>query len=118
MKIANQVKVDNRTITILTCADCGHETKPVGGINTKRVQEAMNRSCKACTPTRGPFNANGWWKEFGLDSNPYVYGPMPRKRTSQFYRMQEARRMGWMSWIWVDEYKDERKGLPQKSQKK
>jgi hypothetical protein len=30
--------------------------------------------------------------------------------------MQEARRMGWMSWIWVDddEYKDERKGLPQK----
>jgi hypothetical protein len=116
MKQANQVKVTNRTITILTCAKCGHETKPVGGINTKRVQAAMSRSCKACTPTRGTFNANGWWKEFGLDSNPYVYGPMLRKRTSQFYRMQEARRMGWMSWSWVDddEYKDERKGLPQK----
>jgi len=78
----------------------------------------MNRTFKSCTLTRGLFNANGWWKEFGLDSNPYVYGPMPPKRTSQFYRMQEARRMGWMSWIWVDEYTDERKGLFQKSRKK
>ena len=118
MKTANQVMVDNRTITILACTNCGHETKPVGSINTKRVQEAMNRSCKACTPTRGPFNTNGGWKEFGLDSNPYVYGQMSRKRPSQFYRIQEASRMGWMSWIWVDEYKDERKGLPQKPQKK
>ena len=111
MKTAKQLKVDNRTITILTCIDCGNETKPVGSIATKKVQEAINRPCGICTPTRGPFNANGWWKKFGLDSNPYVYGPMPRKRTSQLYRMQEARRMGWMSWIWDDEYKYQRKGI-------
>ena len=118
MKTARQVKVNNRTITILTCTNCGHETKPVGGINTKRVQEAMNRSCKACTPTRGPFNANGWWKEFGLDPNPYVYGPMPRLRTGREYRMVEARRMGWMSWTWQDEYTEDRKGTPPNLPKK
>lgn len=111
MKTANQVKVGNRTITVVTCADCGNETKPVGAIDTKKVQEAIKRPCKACTPSRGPYNANGWWKQFGLDSNPYVYGPMPRKRTSQIYRMQEARRMGWMSWIWDDEYKEQRKAI-------
>ena len=118
MKTAKQVKVDNRTITIVTCTQCGAETKPVGAINTKRVQKAISRPCKTCTPSRGPFNSYGWWKEFGLDSNPYVYGPMPYKRTSQFYRMQEARRMGWMSWVWVDEFRDERKGSVSKSQKK
>jgi len=64
------------------------------------------------------MNKTNWWKEFGLESNPYVYGPMPRLRTSVRYRIEEARRMGWMAWTWDDEYKDERKGTPAETQKK
>lgn len=56
------------------------------------------------------MNKTNWWKDFGLKANPYVYGPMLRLRTSQRYRMEEARRMGWMAWTWQDEYTDERKG--------
>jgi hypothetical protein len=36
---------------------------------------------------------------------------MPYKRTSLRYRLEEARRMGWMEWTWDDEYKEERKGV-------
>jgi hypothetical protein len=49
---------------------------------------------------------------FGLTSNPYVYGPMPRMRTGLRYRMEEARRRGWMAWTWADEYAAERRGIP------
>ena len=41
----------------------------------------------------------------------YVYGLMPRMRTSQRYRIEEARRMGWMAWTWDDEYTEQRKGV-------
>lgn len=38
----------------------------------------------------------GWWREnFGLKQNPYIYGPMPWKRTSRKYRLQEAIERGW-----------------------
>ena len=53
----------------------------------------------------------GWWLAFNFDTNPYVYGPMQRLRTGKRYRMEEARRMGWMAWTWDDEYKEERKAL-------
>ena len=46
-----------------------------------------------------------------IDKNPYVYGPLQRLRTSERYRIEEARRMGWMAWTWDDEYTEERKGL-------
>jgi hypothetical protein len=32
--------------------------------------------------------------------------------------MEEARRMGWMSWTWQDEYTEDRKGTSQNFQKK
>lgn len=42
----------------------------------------------------------GWWREeFGLYSNPYVYGPMPWKRTSLKYRKMEAEH-GWEAMIY------------------
>ena len=82
----------------------------------KRSKVAIERSCKACQPPQNlPIN-QGWWLEFGLDKNPGVYGPMPRLRTGHRYRMEEARRMGWMAWVWHDEYEEDRKGVqPQSS---
>jgi hypothetical protein len=49
-----------------------------------------------------------WWVKFGLKMNPYVYGPMPWKRTSQKFRLAEARKMGWISWNWNDGMAEER----------
>jgi hypothetical protein len=43
-----------------------------------------------------------WWEKFGLTKNPYVYGPMPWKKTSHRARMLEARQNGWLAWIWKD----------------
>jgi len=37
----------------------------------------------------------GWWRQFGLYNNPYVYGPMPWKRTGRHHRIAEAVEMGW-----------------------
>ena len=45
-----------------------------------------------------PFTreTHNWWREnFGLYDNPYIYGPMPWKRTSDKYRKQEAIERGW-----------------------
>ena len=36
---------------------------------------------------------------------------MPYKRTSERFRIEEARRMGWVAWTWQDEYTEERKGI-------
>ena len=113
MKTAKQIKVNNRVRAVITCSDCGATTHINAGINTKTAQQAIERSCKTCSPTQLPLNNQGWWLEFGLDKNPYVYGPMPRLRTGRHYRMEEARRMGWMAWTWCDEYSSERKGLIQ-----
>ena len=38
---------------------------------------------------------HGWWLDLGLKNNPYVYGPMPWKRTSLVHRRQEAIERGW-----------------------
>ena len=112
MKKAKQIKVDNKVRTVIECTLCGATTYVKAGINTKRSKAAIERSCGSCTP-RNPLINRGWWLEFGLSSNPYIYGPMPRLRTGRHYRMQEARRMGWMAWTWNDEYKEERKALMQ-----
>ena len=81
----------------------------------KTSKEAIKRACGFCNhPQTLPIN-QGWWLEFCLSKNPYVYGPMPRMRTSNRYRMEEARRMGWMAWTWNDEYTQERKGITNKN---
>ena len=110
MKIAKQIKINNRTRTVIECSICGATTCIKGRIHSKRSKAAIERPCKACSPSP-LLNNQGWWLEFGLKKNPYVYGPMPRLRTGRQYRMEEARRMGWMAWTWDDEYKEERKGV-------
>ena len=110
MKIAKEIKVNNRVRAFIECSLCGSTTHTNAGINAKTSKAAIERSCGACMPCN-PLVNEGWWNEFGLDKNPYVYGPMPRSRTSQRYRIEEARRMGWMAWTWHDEYEEERKGV-------
>ena len=80
------------------------------GYRHKTSKAAIECSCTHCRP-RNPPVYEGWWKEFGLKKNPYIYGPMPRMRTSERYRMEEARRMEYMAWVWKDEYEEERKGV-------
>ena len=111
MKTAKQIKVNNRVRTIITCSHCGATTFTNTRIDTKTTQQAIQRSCGTCSPKELPLINQGWWLEFGLNTNPYVYGPMPRLRTGKRYRIEEARRMGWMAWTWDDEYTEERKGL-------
>jgi len=111
MKTAKQIKAKNRVRTIITCSDCGTTTFTNTGTETKTTQQALQRSCSTCSPKQLPLINQGWWLEFGLNTNPYVYGPMPRLRTGKRYRIEEARRMGWMAWTWDDEYTEERKGL-------
>ena len=36
-----------------------------------------------------------WWHHLGLSANPYVYGPMPWKKTSLAARKEEAVERGW-----------------------
>ena len=110
MKIAKEIYIDNRVRTVIECTPCGATTYIKAGINAKTSKDSIERSCTHCRP-RPPFVYEGWWKEFGLKKNPYIYGPMPRMRTSDRYRMEEARRMGYMAWVWKDEYAVERKGV-------
>ena len=110
MKIAKEIKVDNRIRTDLQCTLCGSTTYVKADIGTKTSKDAIERSCRACTP-RNPLNNQGWWKELGLKMNPYIFGPTPRLRTGLRYRMEEAQRMGYMAWTWKDEYSEERKGV-------
>ena len=111
MKTAKEIKINNRTHTLLTCTACGAVTRVKAGLATKTTREAIARRCGSCAP-RNKLCGSGWWLAFGLTSNPYVYGPMPRMRTGLRYRMEEARRRGWMAWTWTDEYAAERRGIP------
>ena len=116
MKLAKEIYVDNRKRTVIECQSCGATTHVNAGMDTKGSKAAIARSCKACKPPQNlPIN-QGWWLEFGLEKNPGVYGPMPRLRTGHRYRMEEARRMGWMAWVWKDEYEEDRKGVQPKNQ--
>ena len=97
MKSANQTYLDNKVRAVVTCNDCGNRTYVNAGVNAKTVKKALSRPQRFCNPPAFPLVTVGWWKEFGFDSNPYVYGPKPRLRTGKDYRVEEARRMGWMA---------------------
>ena len=111
MKTAKEIKLNNQIYTVLECQACGATTRVKGKVNSNGSIAARERSCRSCVPLHMHRTSQGWWHEFGLDRNPGVYGPMPHKRTSLRYRLEEARRMGWMEWTWDDEYKEERKGV-------
>ena len=108
MKSAKQVERNGRTITQITCLDCGRVTEIKGKISSKESRRAIQRDCATCNPPRKKQGGTGWWRQFGLKKNCYVYGPMPHKRTSERWRLQEARERGWLAWYWVDEYTDQR----------
>ena len=111
MKTAKEIYVDNKVRTVLECTLCGSTTYVKAGLYTMTQQDAIKRSCRACSAHQNLPNNEGWWKELGLKKNPYIIGPMPRMRTSERYRMEEARRMGYMAWTWNDEYSEERTGV-------
>ena len=96
--------------TVIKHSSYGATSFVKASIDTKTSKAAIELSFGACSP-RNPLNNQGWRLEFGLKKNPYIYGPMPRMRTSERYRMEEARRMGYMAWVWKDEYSEERKGV-------
>ena len=82
--------------------DCGAEVTPKGYPTTKKVQTALTAACRQCSEPVRYSHCGNWWTEFGLAKNPYVYGPMPWKRTSEFWRRVEARERGWPAWHWSD----------------
>ena len=97
MKTAKEINVDNRVRTVMECSVCGATTHVKAGINTKTAQAPLGRPCGACNPVRNPLVNQGWWLEFGLDRNPYVYEPMPRLRTST--RIALKRQDGGDGWL-------------------
>ena len=110
MKSAKQITDGKRTYTLITCGSCGRQSTLQGHITTKACERALQRKCKTCHPPRKQLIGTSWWHAFGLRKNPYVYGPMPYKRTGERWRLVEARQRGWLAWYWVDEYTDERLG--------
>ena len=111
MKTSKEINIAGRTYTVFECQECGATTREPGRQTTQKAQTALNRVCRSCSPVRFGRSRDGWWHNFGLTKNPYVYGPMPRKRTSERYRLQEARQMGWVAFMWQDVYTDECKGI-------
>ena len=83
MKTAKQIKLNNRVRTVITCSECGATTFVNGAIDTKESKNAIRRAFKICHPVRTLNAVLGWWHEFGLKTNPYVYCPMLRLVTSQ-----------------------------------
>ena len=111
MKTGKEIKVNNRVRTVIECSLCGATTHVQGGIDTKKSKTVIARFCGSCSRPQPIRTSEGWWHELGLKKNPYIYGPMPRLRTGLRYRMEEARRMGYMAWTWHDEYEEDRKGF-------
>jgi len=109
MKSAREEKRDGRAVTLITCGDCGNEITVQGHMTCLQAQRAIERKCRPCNPVTRQGGTN-WWSQFGLKKNPYVYGPMPRLRTSERWRIEEARQRGWLAWYWNDEYTSERLG--------
>ena len=109
MKTSKEINIDGRTYTVFECQDCGATTRVLGRQTSKKAQTALNRPCRACSPVSFVRPLSGWWHVFGLTKNPYVYGPMPYKRTGERYRLEEARQMGWVAFMWQDKYTHERK---------
>ena len=109
MKTVKEVKRDGKSFTLMTCSNCGNQTRVKGCSTSQKAQASIERKCKPCNPVIRQGGTN-WWSQFGLKKNPYVYGPMPRLRTSERWRIEEARQRGWLAWYWNDEYTKERLG--------
>ena len=106
-----QIKANNRVKTVIECTICGVKIIVKAGVDTKTSKAAIERPCGICNPIHNHLCGQGCFLDFSLHSNLYVYGPMQRLRIGRQYRMEEARRNGWMAWTWDDEYSEERKAL-------
>ena len=64
---------------------------------TEEERVLQDKAIQAIYHKRGyKVRPKGWWREnFGLYENPYIYGPMPWKRTGVLFRKQEAIERGW-----------------------
>jgi hypothetical protein len=107
--ITRTINDHSKTFTVIQCERCKRQLEVKGLPGSQRVEQALERNCGTCCPSQKPKGSRGWWTAFGLEKNPYVYGPMQRKRTSVQHRIIEARRMGWVEWVWDDEYTADRK---------
>ena len=106
-KKAKEIKLDGITYTEMKCSYCGRVTRLKGKITSKGSKQAIERPCGTCErPTRQC--GTNWWHQFGLKKNPFVYGPMQYKRTSERWRLEEARQRGWLAWYWQDELTEQR----------
>ena len=64
--------------------------------NCRWVVNKDNQMNRRKTFRRGvERKTHGWWLDLAIKHNPYIYGPMPWKRTSQIHRRQEAIERGW-----------------------
>ena len=61
----------------------------------KRKVKALSTGAASVDDIPFAHKEVGWWRQFGLYHNPYVYGPMPWKRTSSKHRKSEAIERGW-----------------------
>jgi len=108
MKTATQIKVNNRVQTVIECSLCGAITSVKATMDTRTARKAIQRPCGTCNPIHNHLCGQGWWIQFGLKKNPYIYGPLQWKRTSERFRMDEARRNGLLAWTWDDEFTEKR----------
>jgi hypothetical protein len=69
----------------------------VDGEEFKRRKQHLIRSgaVKVDEIPYGDRNGLGWWRAFGLYTNPYIYGPMPWKGNGVRWRRMEAIERGW-----------------------
>ena len=64
--------------------------------NCRWVTPAINTCNRRSYHKRGKDRQNAnWWVLLGLSKNPYIYGPMPWKKTNLKYRRAEAIERGW-----------------------
>lgn len=69
---------------------------PNGEEFQKRKQKLIRAGCVDIKSIPyGDTNGLGWWRDHGLYNNPYIFGPMPWKKTGLRCRREEAILRGW-----------------------
>jgi hypothetical protein len=62
----------------------------------KRKQKLIRIGCvDTKSIPYGDVNGLGWWRDHGLYHNPYIFGPMPWKKSGIKHRREEAILRGW-----------------------
>ena len=72
MKTAKQIKINNRTRTVIECSLCGATTRIKGRIDTKRSKAAIESSCGSCSRSQPIRTSEDWCHDKGDGSFMYV----------------------------------------------